>query len=282
MSGVVVLNMPKFDKFDESLENISDLLNGLKIENDETKAENDGNQKAKGQYLQIPAVVGKYLLKWVFEEDIYITGIRYSQSAWKYQDSWDFHIADETVYETVSTKEVGEYKHFNRFEFVAAGTEMTFELANNSGNSRDLWVDVEYLGLGHAASAEVPPPESADVATKSEKIWLEIWDTGAEDNDTVDVYLNDHLVVENFVSMKAPKRVSVEGLLEGANVLRFEGKNSDAGGITCTALIYEEDGETKIMNRQTESESFSIDIPVPHQGRLSPPYPFVEWEIWRN
>ena len=272
-----------FDNLLEQLKNADDetkiILEGL-LEQLESLTQNSnlsaqGRQKAKGQYLQIPAIEGTYQIKWVFEEDIYITGIRYSQSAWKYQDNWSLYIDEETIYETVFTKEVGEYKHFNRFELVKAGTEITFELSNNSGNSRDLWADLEYLDTGEKTT------ETADVVAKSEVVWLEIWDSGMEDNDTIDVYLNGTLVIEEFVCFNKPERVKIEGLVKGNNILRFEGKNSDMTGIACTVHIYEKDGKTKIINQQTQTELFLVSIDVPKQGRQVEPFPFLEWEVYR-
>lgn len=45
----------------------------------------------------------------------------------------------------IGLKEIGEHKYFNTFYKVNANTPISFILSNNSGNSRQVTVDLEYI-----------------------------------------------------------------------------------------------------------------------------------------
>ena len=64
------------------------------------------------QYHTISRSIGDYVPT-IFDEDVLITGITYSQSAWKYQDSWLGN--REKFFDEVGTKEIGESKQMNIF-----------------------------------------------------------------------------------------------------------------------------------------------------------------------
>lgn len=134
-----VVNMPDFEKL------------GLGQNNNVS-----GTQKIKGQHLSVPAVIGDYEIKWSFDEDIYITDVKYSQSGWKYEDNWDLKIADTLIFETIYTKEIAESEVFHCYCYVAANTEITLVLHNMSGNSRDIWANLHYISK---KLIQEPPPE---------------------------------------------------------------------------------------------------------------------------
>ena len=108
---------------------------------------NRGTQRVHSISNHIPAVVGVYKFTTTFDYDIFLTGITYSQSGWKYQDSWDLMVGENLLFDEVCTKELGEQKQFNVFYFVPAGTPIDILFHNDSGNSRLAWFDIEYIGL---------------------------------------------------------------------------------------------------------------------------------------
>lgn len=110
-----------------------------------------GMQKVKGFYQQIPAIQAKYnIVEFIPTENIIITGITYSQSAWKANDYWELWIGEEILFENVYTKELGEQKHWEVLNPVNAGTPIKIILNNSSGNSRHVWADIEYVKLSDA------------------------------------------------------------------------------------------------------------------------------------
>jgi hypothetical protein len=106
-----------------------------------------GVQRIHSISNHIPAVVAPFKFTTTFKEDVLITGITYSQSAWKYQDSWDLEVDGNVLFEEVGTKEIGESKVMNVFYYVPAGKPINIIFHNDSGNSRLVWFDVEYIGL---------------------------------------------------------------------------------------------------------------------------------------
>lgn len=116
-----------------------------------------GVQKSKAFNKHIPAIVAPFELTHTFDEDILLTGITYSQSGWKYQDTWDLIVDGNMLFEQVGTKEIGESKALNVFFYVPAGRPVTIIFNNNSGNSRVVWFDFEYLGLDGYHHLPLPP-----------------------------------------------------------------------------------------------------------------------------
>jgi len=127
-----VINMPDFEDLFEKLSKQSS--NNI-----------SGTQKIKGKYLSVPPIKGDYQIEWVFDEDIYITDIKYSQSCWRSEDYWDLKIGDTLLFEDVYTKRMAENEIFNCYSFVPANTKITLILHNISGTSKDVWANLHYL-----------------------------------------------------------------------------------------------------------------------------------------
>lgn len=107
-----------------------------------------GFQKIKGFHQRIPAIIGAFkILEFEPSENIVITGVTYSQSAWKPEDYWDFFIGEDKLFDTIYTKEIATHKNWKVIHPVNRNTKMELILYNNSGNSRDVWVDIEYVSL---------------------------------------------------------------------------------------------------------------------------------------
>ncbi len=143
-SATYVINMPDLDGLTDALKNIDDLIDALKRLTEQSGGKL-GEQRVNGKRLQVPAVIGDYTISWSFDYDIAITDIKYSQSAWKYEDNWDLVIDGEIVFESIFTKEVFESEHFNSFRKVSAGSTIEIVLHNESGNSRDIWTNLHYV-----------------------------------------------------------------------------------------------------------------------------------------
>lgn len=107
-----------------------------------------GLQKIKGFHQQIPALRARYrIVDFIVPNNIVITGITYSQSAWKPIDCWELFVGEEKIFDTIYTKEVATHKNWKVIQPVNQGTKIELILNNNSGNSRDVWVDLEYINL---------------------------------------------------------------------------------------------------------------------------------------
>ncbi len=107
-----------------------------------------GVQRVWGSAQSVPALRGNYkILEWTLNKNIVITGITYSQSAWKGEDYWELWVDGDRLFETVYTKELGEQKHWEVLHPINEGQTIKVVLHNVSGNSRNVWVDVEYLDL---------------------------------------------------------------------------------------------------------------------------------------
>ena len=107
-----------------------------------------GTQRVKGFAQSIPAIQAEYkILTWAPDKNIVLTGITYSQTGWKSEDYWELWVDGDRIFETVYTKELGEQKHWEVLHPIHANQTIKLVLNNKSGNSRDVWVDIEYLEL---------------------------------------------------------------------------------------------------------------------------------------
>ena len=139
--------MINFDELDIVLK---DALSNISVRD---LANLNGVQRVKGFYKSIPAIQAEYnIVEFIPQEQIIITGISYSQSAWKANDYWDLYIGNDKLFEEVYTKELGEQKHWEVINPVNAGEVISLILNNQSGNSRHVWVDIEYVRLADIAT----------------------------------------------------------------------------------------------------------------------------------
>jgi hypothetical protein len=104
-----------------------------------------GNQRIQGYYKYVPPGRKDYIIDFKPTDDIYLTAITMSQIGWKLEDTWSLLVDGNDVLSNISTKEIAEKKSFTRYMKVEADTEIQFVLHNKSGNSRQLWVDFEFV-----------------------------------------------------------------------------------------------------------------------------------------
>jgi hypothetical protein len=114
-----------------------------------------GKRRIKGYYDYIPPLRGDYNVTHTVPKDIYLTAITFSQIGWKLEDAVSLVINGEEIFKNIGTKEIAEKKAFTRKMLVRANTPVNFVLHNRSGNSRQLWVDFEYLQTDNV-TAEIP------------------------------------------------------------------------------------------------------------------------------
>ncbi|WP_096635810.1 hypothetical protein [Clostridium cochlearium] len=118
----------------------------------------NGMQKNEGRLLDIPPLIMENKEEFVFDKDVFLTGLHFNQTGWKKEDTYTLEINKEKIIDNATIKEIGEHKYFNTFYKVNANTPISFVLHNNSGNSRQTMVDLEYL-IGEIATPPEPPIE---------------------------------------------------------------------------------------------------------------------------
>ncbi len=102
-------------------------------------------QQSTGIQMYIPALQFDYQMTYSFDDNAIITGITYSQTGWKVYDCWSLYIGNTLIFDRIYTKELGEHKVFNAFYHVKAGEIIKFIHHNSSGNSKQVWFDIDYL-----------------------------------------------------------------------------------------------------------------------------------------
>lgn len=93
----------------------------------------------------IPAIVNTFVIARTFEQDVYITGITFSQTAWKVEDTISLEINGNLIIDSIHTKELGQQKFFNAFIPIKAGEELRVLYNNGSGNSKMFFCDLDYI-----------------------------------------------------------------------------------------------------------------------------------------
>lgn len=94
--------------------------------------------------MHIPAIVKDFYKTVTLEDDAYITGITFSQTAWKCEDTITMTVGDKVIIDHIHTKELGQSKTFKAFIKVPAGTEVNIIHNNDSGNSKMFFCDLTY------------------------------------------------------------------------------------------------------------------------------------------
>lgn len=125
-----------------------------------------------------------------------------------------------------------------------------------------------YKGMSDTAQLEVA------LVAPNKNIRLQIWDHGAQDEDTIDMYFNGTLVKKNLVLQTQPANFFYVNLVlvPGKNVLRFEAVKGDDG--TCAAAVKITTLDGQFIDQPT------MTIAVPANTLLTKPYLFSEWSIF--
>ena len=125
-----------------------------------------GKQRIKGFAESIPAIDGAFrVVEQMWDNDIILTGVTFSQSAWKGEDYWSLWVDDDKIFDTVYTKEIGDQKHWELIHIIKAEQKVKFLLHNVSGNSRNVWVDLEWIELEKTKETE-------RISITGSKIWI--------------------------------------------------------------------------------------------------------------
>ncbi|BDR72228.1 hypothetical protein K144316041_09360 [Clostridium tetani] len=152
------------------LEDLKELLPSLQYNMLKKKIENfiyynyNGMQKVDSKLLDIPPIIQENKEDFIFDKDVYLTGLHFNQTGWKKEDTYTLEINKNRIINNATIKEIGEHKYFNTFYKVNANTPISFILHNNSGNSRQTMVDLEYL-IGEIVTPPEPPIEEPETPT---------------------------------------------------------------------------------------------------------------------
>lgn len=154
-----------FNNIESALENIKLLLptahyqNLKKVIDAFMYRKVTGDQKINGALLDVPPIIQTVTHKFMFDHDVYLTGLHFNQTGWKKEDLYSLEINKNKIIDHAAIKEVGEHKHFNTFFKIRAKTPIYFMLDNNSGNSRQTLIDLEYI----ESVATTPPTPNQDI-----------------------------------------------------------------------------------------------------------------------
>ncbi|MBC2580002.1 hypothetical protein [Clostridium sp. DJ247] len=175
------------------LENIKGLLPSEKYKGLKEKIEAlinyryEGKQKIRGILLDIPPIIKENISEFKFNKDIYITGLSINQTGWKKEDKYSLAINKNKIIDGATVKEIGEHKYFNTYYEVFANSPISFILQNNSGNSRQIMVDLEYIE-GTKTTVVIEPPTTGleDIPNDWDIAVVMHW----EKNSTADIDLH--------------------------------------------------------------------------------------------
>lgn len=140
----------------KKMKNSMDLIIGM------TKL--DGTQKVEGRLIDVPPIVKNLTEIFVFEKDVYLTGLHFNQTGWKKEDVYNLEVKKKYLIKDSPTKEVGEHKCLNTYFLVTAKTPINFTLNNKSGNSRQTMIDLEYLEKREITPPPTPNPNTPDIS----------------------------------------------------------------------------------------------------------------------
>lgn len=108
----------------------------------------EGAQRIRGFAESVPALNNSFVVaEWIAPVNCVFTGVAYSQSAWNAEDNWDLYVSGEKVFSNIHTKELGEHKTWDIVHPINNGDVVQIVLNNESGSSKNVWCDIEYIEL---------------------------------------------------------------------------------------------------------------------------------------
>lgn len=142
------------EQFKDVAHKLDDLVIGLNY---------SGEFHADGIRDEVPPLKIDYDILWKPPERINLTGIQFELTGWKPHDLYSLIVefkdkSTKTLIDKVTFKEVGEHKVLpiaypfglsRKTHKLGADDTVIFRVHNNSGNSRQIYLDIEYLSLGN-------------------------------------------------------------------------------------------------------------------------------------
>jgi hypothetical protein len=146
------------DKFKDLAKKIEDIIVGMKY---------SGEAHVEGLRVEIPPLRKDYDIIWHPPERIMLTGIQTELTGWKSYDLYSLIVKHyekkklsrtQTIMEKVPFKELGEHKILpidypfgtsKKTISLGPDDDVIFRIHNKSGNSRQTYLDFEYLTLGN-------------------------------------------------------------------------------------------------------------------------------------
>jgi len=187
-----------------------------------------GAQKIQGYYDYFPSLKGNYAITHAVDKDILLTGITYSQIGWKLEDTFSILVDGDEIFKDLGTKEIAEKKAFSEEMKLYANTAIQFVLHNNSGNSRQIWVDFEYIELSIATVKDVKVQFSGNpiFPETSTRPLTRFWDSSNEFKPMSEILLEGDY--PNFAqALPISSALTIDGILinVGTRLQCWEGPN---------------------------------------------------------
>lgn len=105
----------------------------------------NGDFFIEGKMINIPAIKGDYTITFNYDTAIYISGVIISMTGWKKEDTWDLDVDKTIILNGLFIKEIGEEYLFRSLKLVNVNKDINIVFHNNSGNSRQILCDLEYI-----------------------------------------------------------------------------------------------------------------------------------------
>jgi hypothetical protein len=103
--------------------------------------------------------------------------------------------------------------------------------------------------------------DSTSVNLKKGQFQLEIWDWDVEDKDTVSLYLNNKLLVQNLRLRKKPYQIKDKGLVYGENYLEIRAMNIQKGSNTAAVKGFSDRSklcDTTLIQKSTQTTRLTL------------------------
>lgn len=152
----------------------------------------NGVFKIDGKLMHIPAIKKDYKEYFIFEKNIYITGISCDMTGWKKDDRIDLIVNKNKIIDNKTIKEIGEHIYFNTYFSVNANTPIFFIFKNLSGNSRQIGIDLEYIkGDIETLNPPLPKPTVKDIPNDWDWAFELNWESDSSTDLDIHGILND-------------------------------------------------------------------------------------------
>ncbi len=215
--------------------------------------------------------------------------ISFDTSVYQNDDNWDMKVDGEVICDKIYVKRAPEGVNLMAFIPVTIGTKVTVDF-RNIGGEKEVWCTLHFLKSGDLTQPlpTQPPGGLSPIKVDKSVIRLSMIDTGAEDGDTLNIYLNGALIKEKLFLRNDVAGGGANGvnyveipLALGDNELVFEGVSPGSSDIL-TASFRVSDNKWNVMYNVDQLPSIAMNRQPIDSNNQYTTRPTVRWIINRT
>ena len=233
-----------------------------------------------------PEIGGLVTLEYEVPFDGELYSISIDASRYINDDNWDLYVDDVLLCDKIYVKRAPEGVNLMSFVPVSIGSKVRVDFRSMK-ELKDIWCTLHFLKEGEFNTPGQVPDTVIKVTVPVIRVY--IMDTGAEDGDKFNLYLNGAKIIDGFTILNDAGGTGVSGvnyieipLNPGNNTIEFEGVSpGEVGYLTAAFRVTDQQG-TIIYDTPDLPNIEMADENVDGNRNYIAPLPRVAWVVNRT